>query len=397
MEAIQYIKSVPRYLLVRMLGGRRTGLRTGPLSCIRLAEVPEPRLPTEEWVRIKPRLSGICGSDLATIAAKGSPYFSPLISHPFVFGHEVVGEAMDGTRVVIEPALCCAVRGVEPCRRCAAGEYGNCERITKGALSAGIQTGYCRDTGGGWSRSLVAHPFQVHPVPESMSDEAAVLIEPFACALHAALRGKPEEGTTALVIGCGSIGLLTIAALRVAGSRCRIVAVARYPHQGAAAEQLGADEVLGTERDLYGAICEMTGAERHQPELGKPVLIGGAETVFDCVGTAATIDDALRFTRAKGTTVLVGMPAIPAGIDWTSIWYKELAVVGAYAYGTENWGGERIRTFKLAIQLMGDIGRRVGSLVTHRFPLGDYRQALSVAMHTGKHRSIKTVFDLLDA
>ena len=300
MEAIQYMKSVPRYLMVRMLGGRWARLRTGPLSCIRLAEVPEPELPAPEWVRIRPRLSGVCGSDLATISAKGSPYFSPFVSCPFVFGHEVVGETMEGARVVIEPSLSCTVRGLEPCHQCAVGNYGNCEQITKGVISAGIQTGYCRDTGGGWSRSLVAHPFQVHSVPEGLSDEEAVLIEPFACALHAALRGRPEDGATVLVMGCGSIGLLTIAALRAVGSRCRIVAVARYPHQEEAAQRLGADEVLGAGRDLYSAICKATGAERHQPELGKPVLVGGAEVVFDCVGSATAIDDALRFTRAKG-------------------------------------------------------------------------------------------------
>ncbi len=397
MEAIQYIKSVPRYLAVRMLGGRWSGLRTGRLSCIRLTDVEAPRLPGPEWVRVRPRLSGICGSDLATIGAKGSPYFSPFVSCPFVFGHEVVGETEGGQRVVVEPALCCAVRGLEACRRCAAGDYGNCEQTNKGALSAGIQTGFCRDTGGGWSGSMVAHPFQVHAVPEGMPDEEAVLIEPFACALHAALRGRPGDGGTALVMGCGSIGLLVIAALRAVGGRFRIVAVAKYPHQKEAAIRLGADEVLRPGWDLYGAVCRATGAERYQPELGKPVLVGGAEAVFDCVGSAATIDDALRFTRARGTTALVGMPAIPAGVDWTSIWYKELNVVGAYTYGTEEWEGGRVRTFDLAIRLLQKVGEKLGTLVTHRFRLRDYRRAIDVAMHTGRHGSIKTVFDMRDA
>lgn len=394
MEAIQYIKSVPRYLTVRMLGGRWAGLRTGRLSCIRLADAEAPGLPGPEWVRIRPRLSGICGSDLATIAAKGSPYFSPFVSCPFVFGHEVVGETPEGARVILEPALCCAVRGVGPCRRCAAGDYGNCEQVTKGALAAGIQTGFCRDTGGGWSRSMVVHPSQIHPVPEGVSDEEAVLIEPFACALHAALRGRPKDGATALVMGCGSIGLLVIAALRAVGSRRRIVAIAKYSHQEETAIRMGADQVLRPGRGLYGAVCKATGAERYQPELGKPVLVGGAEAVFDCVGSAATIDDALRFTRARGTVALVGMPAIPAVVDWTSIWYKELKVVGAYTYGTEDWEGGRVRTFDLAIRLIQRMKGRLGALVTHRFRLRDYRRAIDVAMHTGAHRSIKTVFDM---
>ena len=394
MEAIQYIKSIPRYLKVRLLGGYWTGSRTGVYSCIRLSEIEEPKLPSPEWIRIKPRLSGICGSDLATVAANGSPYFSPFVSTPFVLGHEMVGETEEGRRVVLEPALPCVVRDIEHCRRCTAGDYGNCEKTTKGIISSGIQTGFCRDTGGGWSRSLVAHPFQVHPVPDDMTDEAAVLIEPFACAVHGALRGMTEKGATVLIIGCGSIGLLTVAALRALGSKSRIIAVARYSHQQESALGLGANEIIQDGRNLYESVCEATGAEQLRPELGKSVLVGGADVVFDCVGNARTIDDALRFTRARGKTILVGMPAIPSGVDWTSIWYKELQVVGSYTYGTECWDGETIRTFQLALRLMEGLKDGLASLVTHKFPLRDYREALEVAMHTGRNGSIKTAFDL---
>ena len=121
MEAVQYTKSIPRYLAMRYLGKRWQGLYTSPFSCTRFVDIPEPQLPTPEWVKVKTRLSGICGSDLATITAKGSPYFSPFTSTPFVLGHEIVGEiaemgdAVDdfrvGGRVVIEPALSCKVRG----------------------------------------------------------------------------------------------------------------------------------------------------------------------------------------------------------------------------------------------------------------------------------------------
>src|SRR4028118_2188920 len=82
------------------------------LSPLQLEDAPEPRLPTPEWVRVKPLLSGICGSDLGTLLADNSPYFSPITSPPFVMGHEVVGVVADdnagfraGERVVLEPAL----------------------------------------------------------------------------------------------------------------------------------------------------------------------------------------------------------------------------------------------------------------------------------------------------
>src|SRR5437660_5382156 len=111
-KAVQFIRSVPRWLLVRSLSGRWPSVATGALSCIRLADLPPPPLPTEEWVRIKTRLSGICGSDLSAIGCKGSPYFSPFVSTPFVPGHELVGEIIEtgsavparwkvGARVVI--------------------------------------------------------------------------------------------------------------------------------------------------------------------------------------------------------------------------------------------------------------------------------------------------------
>ena len=120
-----------------------------------------------------------------------------------------------------------------------------------------------------------------------------------------------------LILGCGTIGLLTIAALRAVGCRCRILAAARYPHQQAFARALGADKIIGADHTLYDAICADTNAERYQPEIGRPTFIGGVDTTFDCVGSARTIDDALRLTRARGNVVVVGMPGIPSGVDWT--------------------------------------------------------------------------------
>ncbi len=407
MKAIQYIKSVPRYLFVRSFGHRRPALATGAMSCIRMVDIDPPALPTPEWVRVRPILSGICGSDLSTIRAKGSPYFSPLISAPFVLGHEVVGEVLEpgsgpgvvsrGDRVVIEPGLCCAVRGIQPpCPSCREGDFGLCEMIMHGDLSPGIQTGYCRDTGGGWSTSLVAHPFQVHPVPDRLTDEEAVLVEPFSCSVHAVLKSYPADDETVLVIGCGAIGLLTIASIRALGGKCRILAAARYPHQQAMAAALGADRVIGRDEDLYDTVSDVTGAEVHRPEIGRPVFIGGTHRTFDCVGSSRTIDDALRLTGSGGYVTVVGMPGIPSGIDWTAVWYKELKVQGAYAYGTENYLDRSVRTFSLAMDLL--VGDKVDlkPLLTDLFPLKDYRKAIGRAMEAGRHGAVKVAFDLRD-
>ena len=405
MEAIQYTKSIPRYLAMRYLGKRWRSLYTSPFSCTRLVDIPEPELPTPEWVKVRTRLSGICGSDLATITAKGSPYFSPFTSTPFVLGHEIMGEIAEigatvegfsvGARVVIEPALSCQVRGITPqCHQCQNLRFANCENITKGDISAGVQTGYCHDTGGGWSEYVLAHQSQLHLVPDDILDETAVLLEPFACALHGVLKTEFNETDEICVIGGGTIGLLTVAALRILGHRNRILIFAKYPHQQQLALELGADDVLSPNSGRYAAFCELTGATSHQPELGCQVLIGGVDVTFDCIGSSVTIDDALRFTRVGGEVILVGMPGTPKNVDWTSIWYKQLNVKGAYTYGLETQNGEQVHTFTLGMRFLQKMGPGLRLLVSKPFPLRDYKHAIQTAMNTGKTATVKTAFDL---
>jgi len=404
-QAIQYTKSIPRYLAIRFLGKRWQRLYTSPVSSVRLVDIAEPQLPTPEWVKIRTRLSGICGSDLATITAKGSPYFSPFTSSPFVLGHEIVGDIAEvgdavegfpiGTRVVVEPALSCEVRGIFPaCYQCQSLRFANCENLTKGDISAGVQTGYCRDTGGGWSRYMLAHRTQLHRVPEAIPDEIAVLLEPFACAIHGVLKADCSQTDDICIIGSGTIGLLTLAALRMLGYQNRIFVFAKYPHQRELAVTLGATTVIPPNRNRYELFCELTDAESHRPEFGQQILIGGVDVTFDCIGSGVTLDDALRFTRAGGKVILLGMPGIPKNIDWTSIWYKQLNVKGAYTYGIETYDGERVHTFALGMRLLQEIGGQLRPLVTSGFRLREYKRALQTALNIGKTEAIKTVFDL---
>lgn len=395
MRAIQYVRSVPRYLAARGLGSAWSGVYTSRLSPARLVEIEPPELPGPAWARLRPLLSGVCGSDLSTITAKGSPYFAPLTSTPFVFGHEVVAEVVEtgsrveavdvGDRVVVSPPLHCAVRGIERrCAACRAGETGHCRNVERGEIAPGIQTGYCRDTGGGWSESLVAHELQLHPVPEGMGDEVAVLIEPLSCCLHAVERAAPGEGDTTLVIGCGTIGLLTIAALRAARPGCRIVAVAKYPHQRDLAAGLGADEVAAPGEGLRPRLAELLGASLRSPEIGPPTAIGGADVAFDCVATGATLDDAMRFTRARGSVIVVGMPGVPQGIDWTAMWHKELDVRGSYTAPEP--------TFERAVELAGEIAGRLRPLVSAAYPLTAWKDAIEHALDAGSRGSVKIAF-----
>jgi threonine dehydrogenase-like Zn-dependent dehydrogenase len=399
LQALVYRKSIPRYLLMRAGSRRIKSLETSRFSPLQLEDTPDPVLPTPHWVRVKPLLSGICGSDLGTLSSENSPYFSPITSPPFVMGHEVVGEVTEdnsafraGERVVLEPALGCTVRGIDPpCALCASGRHALCLNVARGDISPGIQTGFCRDTGGGWSQgTLVAHPSQLHRVPYTVSNEAAVAIEPLACAVHAALGAAPAPGDTTLVIGAGSVGLLTVAVLRHLTHAGRIICVAKHERQRNEAIRLGATEVVHP-KETYTKLPEMLGTASYKPELGKPVVMGGAGKVFECVGASGTMEDALRLARPGGEVKLVGMPGAKSTLDLTALWYKEVRLAGSYAYSIENYQGEKTSCFQLALSIAPEI--RLETLVGQHFRLEDYREAIAAARSAGRGGQVKVVFD----
>ncbi len=381
MRALQFRRSIPRYGAAMVAGGllAGAGAKVGPL---RLADVDEPDLPGPGWQRIRPRLAGICGSDLSTVDGKSSRYFEPIVSFPFVPGHEIVADSDTG-RVVVEPVLSCGPRGIDPpCSFCAAGLTGSCQNLALGQLEPGLQTGYCADTGGGWSTAMVAHVSQLHAVPDDMSDEAAVMVEPAACAVHAALRPGVDQPASVVVLGAGTVGLCTIAAVRRHLRPGTLIASAKHPEQRKLAIELGADVVV-----------EPGEVRRAVRRLSRSPMVGdgvgeGAEVVYDCVGTADSIDDALAVVRPREHVVLVGMPG-RVSIDLTGLWHKEIRLVGAYAYGRERTGE---RTFDLAFQLVRDAG--LARLVSATYTLDRYREAIDHAAHAGSRGAVKVVFDL---
>jgi len=384
--ALQYVRSIPAYALIKASGGR-PDVATSPISMIHLGDLPEPDLPGPDWLRVKSRLTGICGSDLAALTGHASFYLDPLTSYPFIPGHELVGQLEDGSRVVVEPALGCKVRGIDPpCARCAEGRYGLCENVTEGSIGTGLQTGYCEDTGGGWGEVLVAHESQLHPLPDSLPDEAAVLIEPLSCCIHAALRAQATKDDVVVVFGAGAIGLLTVAAVRHFTPPKRLIAVAKHPTQRDHARRLGADQVV-TPVEVFQRVRFATAARRVDG-MDRPLLLGGADVTFECVGRADSLNDAARATRAGGKLVAVGMPG-EERVDWAPIWQRELNVMGAYAYRLE--AGRR-STFEMAIEAAAEM--RLDRLTGPLFALGEYREAMAYAMRAGALNAVKVAFDL---
>src|SRR4029453_9914270 len=112
MKALVFSRRPARYAAAMVAGSLRPGrgARYGPLS---LRDVDPPDLPGPGGRRLRPRLSGICGSDLATIDGQSSRYFEPIVSFPFTPGHEIVGDLDDGTRAVLIPVLHCATRRIQ--------------------------------------------------------------------------------------------------------------------------------------------------------------------------------------------------------------------------------------------------------------------------------------------
>lgn len=388
LRSVEVYRSLPRYAATRLITTRLRGVSSAPAAPLRLVRGKGPQVPGARWGRIRPRLSGICGSDLSTVTGTSSLYFSPLVSLPFTPGHEIVGDLLDdvddlpaGTRVVVDPLLGCVPRGLDPCPACRDGATSRCARITLGHVSPGLQTGFCKDTGGGWSDLLVAHRSQLHPVPDDLPDERAVLVEPLACAVHTAQRLDPRDGDHVLVVGAGAVGLFTVLALRAFTPAGRITVVAKHPRQGELALQLGATDVLGTSEALSG-VRRATRAIRLQPEQGAPFLLGGVDAAVDCVGSKASLDTALRTTRAGGRVVLSGMP--PSGVDLSPVWFRELDVRGSYASAA----GDVERAMELAGTAPLDV------VVQSSYPLERWREALEHAGDAGRLGTVKVHFDL---
>lgn len=396
MKALVFERQLARFAAARIaagLAGSGHGVGIGPLE---LLEIDPPDLPGSGWVRLEPRLAGICGSDIATLDGRSSRYFESLVSFPFVPGHEVVadirGGARDGERVVVEPVLACEARGfTEPCPSCAAGDRGRCERVAFGSLAPGLQTGYCADTGGGWAAGLVAHESQLHAVPEELSDESAVMIEPTACAVHAALSSSRVNGGRVVVLGAGTLGLLTIASLRTHCLPAGLVAVAKHPEQRRLARQLGADYVVAPDEVLRATrrLTSSLGLTTADGSLDR--LAGGVDVVFDCVGSADSLESALAVTRPGGEIVLVGMPG-PLRLDLAPLWQREVSLKGAYAYGSETTATGPRRTFELAAELVAE--QELGRLVSARYPLERFEEAIAHAASAGRRGAVKIAFDL---
>ena len=434
MSTLLFERSLPRFAAARVVSsfGSGRGAGVGPL---RLVERDAPDLPSGGWSRVDPLLSGICGSDLATLDGRSSRYFEDIVSFPFVPGHEVVGLLAEdttgadgsplaaGTRVALQPVLGCAARGIVPlCAACQAGQVGNCGQLAFGHIRPGLQTGFCADTGGGWSTTgLVAHTSQLFAVPDGLSDSDAVTTEPVACAVHAVLHAGIREGDLVAVVGAGMLGLTVTAALAhlAATGRCpaprSLLVGAKYSQQQRLAREFGATEALPPDQ-LARAVRRHSHSLSFGGAAGQTAtLSGGADVVIDCVGSAESITQSLGMVRPRGTVALVGMPG-KVTIDLAPLWHREVRLAGAYAYGTEAVPAvaavpaaeavpatttgrkkaaaqpEEVPTFELAFEVVA--AQSTGRLVSATYPLTRFEEAVAHAGAAGRRGAVKIAFDI---
>ena len=385
------------------------------LNGLRLAEVPRPELPGEEWVRVRTLLGGICGTDLAILQQKApaNSILQAYSSQPMVLGHENVGVVEEagsaverswaGRRVCVEPTLSCVVRGIEPaCRSCRAGQFGACENFGaagegRWGLPAGTSIGYNRVTGGSYGEYFVAHASQLVAAPEGLSDEELVLTDPAACSLHAVLRSDWRGARQVLVYGSGAIGLTAAAGLRAVGYEGRIDLAGRGAAGAGWVKRLGVKWLAlpGDAAGRFAAVAESTGGGEgrvRRSRFGNRMLDGGYDIVFECLGSRQSINEGLKWARARGQVVLLGT-GHGGRVDLTPLWFRELTVVGAYGRQVEDWDGRRVGTYPLVHELMRAGKLDLRGLVTHRFRLEEHRRAWATAAAKGRRGALKVVFD----
>lgn len=412
MKGVTFNVSVPHFLLAKTAGRISDSALYGLLSGVKMSDLPDPQLPGPDWVEIEVVAGGICGSDISNLTYSASPAMEPFGSFPAVLGHEILGRVKSvgtnvskmsqGQRVTVDPMISCTTRGYppeDPCSSCSEGLHCTCERagedgvtlIGDEPLSRGLTIGYHRDLPGGWGQTVLAHEAQVFPVDDALSDNAAVLLEPLSIALHAVLRTPPEGEEPAFVIGSGTIALATIWALRATGFQGPILAQAKREHEQKLARTLGATDVVAPGFEARDALID-TGASAYMPVVGPEVFSGGGfPLIYDCVGNQSSLAQSLGFASPRGRIVVIGCVAEFKKLDLTFVWARELRIRGAVGYGLETWRGERRHTFEIAHDLLLETGAPVQNMVTHAYPLDQYRDALRAAANHRKSGAVKVV------
>lgn len=346
-----------------------TGLRR-----LQILDRPEPKLSRPEEVLLRIDRVGVCGSDVHYYA--NGRIGDQVLQYPATLGHECsgtvveVGSAVDrlkaGTRVAVDPAMVCG-----RCDQCSAGRPNTCRKL---------QFMGCPDEAPGAVAEYRVLPAEnCFAIPDGVSLEQAVLVEPLSVGLHAIRLGgiRPDGDqppTRVAVFGCGPIGLSVLLCAK-AESPCTVYATDLLDERLQVARRCGADWTGNARRD------DVTGAIAAQHPRG-------LDLVFECSGDPACIDQAQRLLAPGGTLVLVGIPPMPqVSFDVHRMRRMELSFKNVR---------RQIGCIAPVIRLLGGGHFEVDPLLTHRFPLAEIREAFELVAAYGDG-VIKAVLDLSGA
>ena len=278
-----------------------------------LMDVPSPEVaPNDVLVRV--RSCGICGSDVHGYDGSSGRRIPPVI-----MGHEASGQVATvggavrgfapGERVTIDSMICC-----RNCVFCRAGRPNLCQ----GRRVLGVS---CADyrRHGAFAEYVTVPDHVVFRVPDGVSFDEAAMVEPVSVAVHAVARADPSLGDTAVVVGAGMIGLLTVQALRSAGCGPIFVVDLEADRLGLA-QELGADETIqsGGGTDVPAVVRELTGGH-------------GADLVMEAVGVDVTVTMSIDSVRKGGRVVLIGNIARSVRFGLQSVVTREIDVLGSCA------------------------------------------------------------------
>ncbi len=409
------------YKLRRLAIGRIAGLfglkhYMTKLGYIHLKELPNPQIKAEDWVVIKTKYCGICGSDHKQVFLDGNQDnpMTAVISWPQVLGHEAVGVITQvgvksklkvGQRVALNPWISCLPREIyPPCSSCQEGKNSLCKNFTKGLLTPGIHTGNSSDATGGFAEYIPAHDTMAIPIPDNIDWNQAILSDPFSVAFHSVLKVLPPPGSICAVYGCGNLGLLTILILKHIFKEVQVLAIARFPHQAAMARRFGADLIIESSpmNRVIEKIADYVQCDIYNFKKKLPWLIEGVDFLFDTVASPETLETGLRIVKARkkdhkskklisGVIVVTGVSS-PKRYEWTPWYFKEIHIIGSNAFAIEEFGGHREHSYYHYFRFLQEGLPDPTPMITHKFPLDAYKTAFVTVRDQKKFNSIKVAF-----
>lgn len=320
-----------------------------------IEERPNPQIQSGNEVLIKIKAGGICGSDMHIYHGT-----SPVATYPRVIGHEITGEIVEigdavsdfkiGDHIVLDPVISCGT-----CYQCRIGRKNVCSKLKVRGVHVD----------GGYQEFIVLPQENIHKIPDSLSWEEAIMIEPFTIAEQVCWRAEITKDDFVFIMGAGPVGLSILKMVKLYGAKCFISDV--FDYKLGLAKQYGADAVINAKKvDVKEEIQRVTDSN-------------GATVVIDAVCSEQSFEQALSYVCSAGRVIPLGFNKTPSAITQLSITAREIDIRGSRLHNNK---------FPKVIDcfVKGDL--RVADMITHRFPFTEIHNALALIenpqIHNGK-------------